>query len=105
MLLTPSIFLSARRTAAFLESEGVGILTRAQVHSVQKGGEGILATVQIDGEERQVRAERLLVAAGRRPNTDRIAIERAGVELDEEAPCAWTSTCARTSRMCSPQAT
>src|SRR5712664_1652803 len=70
--------------AEYLESEGVRILTRAQVHSIQKGGEGILATAQTDGEDRQVRAERLLIAAGRRPNTDRIAIERAGVELDEE---------------------
>src|SRR5712692_6431856 len=70
--------------AEFLESEGIQIVTRAQVRSVQQDREGILASVQIDGEERQSRAERLLVAAGRRPNSDRIAIERAGVELDEE---------------------
>ena len=30
------------------------------------------------------RAEKLLVAAGRRPNSDRIAIEKAGVELDNK---------------------
>jgi len=70
--------------AEFLEGEGIQIVTRAQVRSVQQDREGILASVQIDGEERQSRAERLLVAAGRRPNSDRIAIERAGVELDEE---------------------
>jgi len=70
--------------AAYLESEGVRILTRAQVHSVRKVDEDILASVQIEGEERQVRAERFVIAAGRRPNSDRIAIERAGVELDEE---------------------
>jgi len=37
----------------------------------------------VAGRERQYRSERLLVATGRRPNTDHIAIDRSGVQMNE----------------------
>lgn len=64
-----------------LEAEGIRILTRASVRSVRMDGNEVVATVYVGGQVRELRAEKLLVATGRRPNTDRIAIERSGVKL------------------------
>lgn len=70
--------------AAALETEGVRIVTRARVRSVRSDGAEVVAEVEAGGEVRELRAEKLLVAAGRRPNTDRIAVERSGVKLGPE---------------------
>lgn len=67
-----------------LESEGVRVLRGAKVLGVLARGEAVSAFVQHAGGRETVRAERLLVAAGRRPNTDRIAIQRSGVQLDAQ---------------------
>lgn len=66
---------------AFLEDEGMRILVNATVVGVRADGDGVIATVQLPAGTRELRAEKLLVATGRQPNTDDIAIERAGVAL------------------------
>jgi mercuric reductase len=63
--------------------EGIRVVTSASVRSVRRERDGITATVSVSGTERQCRAEKLLVATGRRPNTDTIAIEKAGVAVNE----------------------
>lgn len=68
-----------------LEEEGIRILTRVTVHKVRSENGGIVATAQISDTVRDVRAEKLLVAVGRRPNTDTIGIEKAGVALDQKS--------------------
>lgn len=70
--------------AAALEAEGVRIFTRARVHSVRAEGAEVVATVEVGGKLRELRAEKLLVATGRRPNADRIAVEMSGVKLGAE---------------------
>lgn len=65
-------------------AEGIQVVTRAQVRSVRQDGGEVVAAVAVDGTEREFRAERLLVATGRRPNTDRIGIERSGVLMDDQ---------------------
>ncbi len=63
---------------AFAE-EGIQIVVKASVQSVRQEGNEIVAAASVGGRERQYRAEHLLIATGRRPNTDNIDIERAGV--------------------------
>ncbi len=70
--------------AAALEAEGVRIVTRARVRSVRAAENELVAAVEAGGVVRELRAEKLLVATGRRPNTDRIAVERSGVNLGPE---------------------
>lgn len=67
-----------------LEEEGIQVITRATVRAVRQQGDEVIATVEVAGARRELRAERLLVATGRRPNADRIGIERAGVRLGPE---------------------
>ena len=67
------------------EEEGIRVVTDALVRSVRQDGSEVVATAQVgEGAQEEFRAERLLVATGRRPNTDRIAIEKAGVEVGRQ---------------------
>lgn len=66
-----------------LEAEGIEVVTDATVHSVRKSKAAVVADVNIGGRRREFRAAKLLIAAGRRPNTDHIAIHNAGVAVRE----------------------
>ena len=68
---------------AILIEEGIEVLTRATVERVQPGAGGIMATARVGDAVREVRAERLLVATGRRPNTDGIGLEAVGIAVNE----------------------
>lgn len=65
-----------------LEAEGIRVLRGATVRSVRNDGDSVVAEIEHDEGRETLKAARLLVAAGRRPNTDRIGIERSGVEID-----------------------
>ena len=64
-----------------LEEEGTEIIVNAEVSSVRRDGTDFVAVVQTKNIRREIRAARILVAAGRRPNSDRIGIEKSGVEV------------------------
>jgi mercuric reductase len=66
-----------------LQEEGLRILTGAQVRSVRHEAEEIVLRVKLHGSEHKLTAEKLLVATGRRPNTQELGLEQAGVELDQ----------------------
>lgn len=64
-----------------LESEGVTIITGAQVRRVREQSGSKEVAYEKNGEERTVRAEDILVALGRRANVDTMALENAGVDF------------------------
>ena len=69
--------------AKIFESEGVHVVTRANVKRiVQENGQPVVRAY-VGGREREFRPAKLLVAVGRRPNSDQIAIERAGVRTSD----------------------
>ncbi len=70
--------VSAALEAAFRE-EGIRLELSARIESVS-GGAGEVALRLAPG--REIRASHLLVAAGRRPNTDDLGCAAAGIELD-----------------------
>ncbi|SIN72359.1 mercuric reductase [Sulfurivirga caldicuralii] len=61
-----------------LKAEGMNILTRTQPQRVEHAG-GIF---QVQTPAGVLQAERLLVATGRQPNTDVLALEQVGVRID-----------------------
>ncbi|MBA4185086.1 MAG: FAD-dependent oxidoreductase, partial [Acidobacteria bacterium] len=69
---------------AIFAEEGIRVVTDATVRAVRVDGNEVIATVQIGNDSREFRAEKLLVATGRRPNTDNIAIEKAGVSTGKQ---------------------
>lgn len=64
-----------------LSDEGLRIVTNATIKRVRGDAAEIVATVLVGSGQREYRAEKILVATGRRPNTDNIGIERSGVAL------------------------
>jgi mercuric reductase len=66
-----------------LEEEGVRFVTGAAVRSVRRNESGVVATVETSKGIEEHRAARLLVAAGRRPNSDQIDLEKVGVSVAE----------------------
>jgi len=66
-----------------MKDEGVEVLLRAEVLNVTgRSGTGVAFRVRSEGKERKLEASDILVATGRTPNTDRLDVARAGVELD-----------------------
>jgi pyruvate/2-oxoglutarate dehydrogenase complex dihydrolipoamide dehydrogenase (E3) component len=72
----------AETLAEILAEDGIEVLTNAQATAAARSAGGIELTVRLDGQERRVEGSHLLVAAGRRPNTDGLGLEAAGVETD-----------------------
>jgi mercuric reductase len=66
------------------EKEGIKVITSAVVRSARQDGKEVIVKIETGTQRRELRAEKLTVATGRHPNSDRIAIEKAGVELGKE---------------------
>ncbi|HSH82560.1 MAG TPA: mercury(II) reductase, partial [Herpetosiphonaceae bacterium] len=69
-----------------LEEEGLAIETDAQVVRVRREGNGVVVTARVGpgraAREREFRADKLLIATGRKPNTENIGLEQAGVRTN-----------------------
>jgi pyruvate/2-oxoglutarate dehydrogenase complex dihydrolipoamide dehydrogenase (E3) component len=64
-----------------LSAEGLAIMTGTKAVSVSRTAEGLALTVEDARRVRQeLRAQTLLVAVGRKPNTDGLDLEKAGVQ-------------------------
>jgi pyruvate/2-oxoglutarate dehydrogenase complex dihydrolipoamide dehydrogenase (E3) component len=66
-----------------LEDEGVRVLTDAAATRVENRNGRVAVSVTANGEISEVVGSHLLVATGRRPNTDDLGLDAAGVEMDE----------------------
>src|SRR5262249_24591777 len=68
--------------ADILKDEGIDIRVNSKVVAVQKQGNQIGATIETAGARSQVVGSHLLLAIGRRPNTDDLGLDAAGVATD-----------------------
>ena len=66
-----------------LENEGVNIRLEAKCISVEKRGDKIAAKLDCDSDAREVTGSHLLLAVGRRPNTEDLGLDKAGIETDQ----------------------
>jgi pyruvate/2-oxoglutarate dehydrogenase complex dihydrolipoamide dehydrogenase (E3) component len=66
-----------------LDDEGIRILTDADATRVEDRSGRVAVAVEVGGKTTEVVGSRLLVATGRRPNTDDLGLEKAGVATDE----------------------
>ena len=72
----------SRAIADILQAEDIDILVNSKAVGVKKQGAGIAVTIESAGTRSQVDGSHLLLAVGRRPNTDDLGLERAGVVTD-----------------------
>ncbi|MGB6648479.1 MAG: mercuric reductase [Bacteroidota bacterium] len=69
----------------FLREEGVQVLLESRVRSVGSAGAGrVEVVVQTPAGDRALGGTHILVALGRRPNTEELNLPAAGVEVDEK---------------------
>ncbi len=71
------------RLMQILRAEGVTISTDTKTKKLSQNQNKIIATVEDKQGPRQITAESLLVAVGRKPNTTDLNLEKAGVEFDK----------------------
>jgi dihydrolipoamide dehydrogenase len=61
----------------------IRVETGARAENIRKTGKGVKLTMTTrDGKQEELEAEKLLVAVGRKPNTENIGLENTKVELD-----------------------
>lgn len=66
-----------------LAHERMNLLLNSEIASVASdGGSGVVATIQGPDGQHEVRAEVLLWATGRQPNSDELEVSAAGIEVD-----------------------
>jgi pyruvate/2-oxoglutarate dehydrogenase complex dihydrolipoamide dehydrogenase (E3) component len=68
--------------ADILQAEDINIRVNSKAVGVTKQGAGIAVTIESAGTRSQVDGSHLLLAVGRRPNTDDLGLEHAGVVTD-----------------------
>src|SRR5260221_4234218 len=66
-----------------VEHEGVKVRLNSKCISFAKCGDEIVANVDCTDDAPQVQGTHVLLAVGRRPNTDDLGLDRAGIAVDE----------------------
>jgi pyruvate/2-oxoglutarate dehydrogenase complex dihydrolipoamide dehydrogenase (E3) component len=75
----------AEEVYKILREDGIDVRLKTAATRVETNEHGeIQLTVNGDGSEVTVKGSHLLIAAGRRPNTDHLNLDAAGIELDEK---------------------
>jgi pyruvate/2-oxoglutarate dehydrogenase complex dihydrolipoamide dehydrogenase (E3) component len=68
--------------ADILRGEGIDVRLNAKGLEVDKRGKTIVFSLAADGESADVVGTHMLIAVGRRPNTDDLGLDKAGVIID-----------------------
>lgn len=66
-----------------LKKKGAEIITKALAKGVTETETGVTVTYEVKGEEKKLDADYVFVMVGRRPNTDEMGLEQAGIEMTE----------------------
>lgn len=73
----------AKQTQKILEKQGLTIHTKTKVESAEVGKKGVKLKASQGGKELDLEADVVLVAVGRKPNTDGLGAEEAGIKLTD----------------------
>ena len=68
--------------AEILEKEGIELRLNAKCIAFEKRGDEIVAKVDCEKDPPEVNGSHVLLAVGRRPNTDDLGLDKAGVAVD-----------------------
>jgi pyruvate/2-oxoglutarate dehydrogenase complex dihydrolipoamide dehydrogenase (E3) component len=73
----------AQAITGILENEGVQVCTYTGDYRAEKTPAGVALRMECGGKPRAIEGSHLLVATGRRPNTDSLGLDAAGVSMDK----------------------
>ena len=68
--------------AGFFKEEGIDVRVNSEIVGVERIGNSIVAKVESTGRVSQIAGTHLLVATGRRPNTDDLGLDKASIATD-----------------------
>jgi len=67
---------------AILEGEGIDIRLNAECIRMERRGARVIIGIDCEAGDKEVIGSHLLLAVGRRPNTDDLGVDKAGIETD-----------------------
>ena len=67
---------------SILEAEGISVRTSAECIAFAPHAEGVTVKVDCSSDDKEIVASHVLLAVGRRSNTDDLGLEHAGVKID-----------------------
>lgn len=65
------------------KDKGVKVVTKAMAKEAIDNGDSVTVNYEVDGKAESIEADYVMVTVGRRPNTDELGLEVAGVEMTE----------------------
>ena len=74
--------VAAELTKSFKKRK-IDVITDANIRDVKVTATGVTFTAESKGEKKTIKADKVLVAAGRAPNVDGMGLEAVGVRLDD----------------------
>ena len=76
------------RLEKILIAEGVDIITVETFNHIRRNKGKKVLTFSVAGKVKEITSDEILVAAGKTPNTHKLALDAAGVEMDEKGAIA-----------------
>ena len=74
----------SKELARWMKKQGIDVFASARLESAKTGKSGVEVTFRTaKDEQKRVKAEKLLMATGRAPNTSGIGLDKVGVQADE----------------------
>ncbi|MDX9730476.1 MAG: dihydrolipoyl dehydrogenase [Bdellovibrionales bacterium] len=67
-----------------LKKNGVDVMLEAKAKGWKKSGKGVEVTVEVAGKEQTLKADKVLVTVGRKPNSDQANLKGIGLAIDEK---------------------
>ena len=65
-----------------MKKKGTEFYTKAMAKGVEETENGVVVTFEVKGEEKKIEADYVFVMVGRRPNTDEMGLEQAGIKVN-----------------------
>lgn len=84
---------AANILAASMRNHGIEILVNARAKSWRKSEDGAIVGIETGGKAAEIRANRILAAFGRTPNTEGIGLETVGIKTDARGYIATGDYC------------
>jgi dihydrolipoamide dehydrogenase len=66
-----------------LKKNGLEFIMEAKAKGWTKSGSGVEVTVDVGGKEQKIKADKVVVTVGRRPNSDQANLKGIGLQIDE----------------------
>ena len=63
--------------------KGIKVVTSAMAREAVDNGDSVTVRYEVDGKEETIDADYVMVTVGRRPNTNDMGLEQAGVEMTD----------------------